>query len=343
MDPLLVRSIGFQLSVLASAGILLLAPPVARRLPLPVPFAMAIAVPFAAQVATSPLLVALQGGIPAVAMPANVLVEPAAGLVMTWGSSAGLVAGYLPGPLAALVTLPSRVLLDWIAFVATRCARLPPCTIDARRLVLFALVGVTGPALRGARRAAHRWPAAASPQPGAADGRTREADAEADAGQASSAESTPRRARRVVVAAVASVAVLGVARPDPSSGVRLPEGAELHRVGSVEVLVIGRPLDGARLLRALRGRITGDVELLVVRSPSGGAWRSAQDVLGRYDVHRVLAPLPRPGVTATTAPVTIEAGGAGASLVVDVAVGRTGDGEPRLDVTVSGGAEPDGR
>ncbi|MEZ5266396.1 MAG: ComEC/Rec2 family competence protein [Acidimicrobiales bacterium] len=111
VDPLLVRSLGFQLSVLASGGILVGAPLLARWSRLPAPLAVAVSVPLAAQLATTPLLAARSGGLSLMSVVANVLVEPAAGAVMTWGSSVGLLAGYLPEPLAAAVTVPARVLL----------------------------------------------------------------------------------------------------------------------------------------------------------------------------------------------------------------------------------------
>ncbi len=117
-DPLLVHSIGFQLSIAATAGLLVMARPLADRLPGPAWFRLPLAVTLAAQVATAPVLVALAGGIPAVATPANLLAVPAAGLVMMLGVTVGLGAGLIRNPLAQLVQIPSELLVRWIGWVA---------------------------------------------------------------------------------------------------------------------------------------------------------------------------------------------------------------------------------
>jgi len=85
VDPLLVSSVGFGLSVAASAGILLLAGPIERRLPGPRPFAAAVAVTLAAQVGVAPLLLAVFDSIPVASLPANVFAGFAAGALMSWG------------------------------------------------------------------------------------------------------------------------------------------------------------------------------------------------------------------------------------------------------------------
>jgi competence protein ComEC len=118
VDPLLVGVLGFQLSVAASAGIVVLARPLAEHLPLPRLLALPLGVTLAAQVAVGPLLVARAGSLPVASVPANLLAEPAAALIMAWGMTAGLVAGWLPAGLAALVHRPTDVLLWWVEGVA---------------------------------------------------------------------------------------------------------------------------------------------------------------------------------------------------------------------------------
>ena len=282
IDPLLVRSLGFQLSVVASAGILVLAPPLASRLPLPAWLATAVAVPLAAQLATSPLLVARNGSIPAVALVANVLAGPAAGMVMTWGSSAGLLAGWLPGPLATLVSLPNLILLRWISTVALMCARLAPWTLGGPTLA--ALLG-----------------AAAVVQLRHSQIRGHPASSEADLTDLEGPSSPPRsrRALRRVAALLAGAALLMVptlrGAPTAGWGANLPAGVDLHRWAGDEVVVITRPVEPSALLRALRGRIDGKIELVVVTSTSDGAWRSAALLRQRFGAEVVLAPLARPG------------------------------------------------
>ena len=97
VDPALASAVGFALSVLATAGILLLAPgwrdALARWLPRWL--AEAIAVPAAAQLACTPLVAAISGQVSLVAVAANLLAAPAVGPATVLGlarrhSDAGL-------------------------------------------------------------------------------------------------------------------------------------------------------------------------------------------------------------------------------------------------------------
>ena len=135
VDPLLVHSLGFRLSVGACAGIALLAAPLARRLPLP------FAVTVAAQAGVAPLLVTTFGGVPLASLPANLLAVPAAGPVMVWGMTAGLAAGVTPPALAAAIHVPTRLLVSWIAGVARWAADLPLPTVGARQLAVITALG----------------------------------------------------------------------------------------------------------------------------------------------------------------------------------------------------------
>lgn len=115
IDPLLVRSVGFQLSVAATVGIVVLGPRIARALPGPRSVAQALSVTVAAQVAVAPLLVPRFGGVPVVAVVANLVAAPVAGLITMWGLPAGLLAGLVGGPVAVVVHLPTRVGIAWVA------------------------------------------------------------------------------------------------------------------------------------------------------------------------------------------------------------------------------------
>jgi competence protein ComEC len=125
VDPLLVGAVGFQLSVAAAAGILVLAAPLARVLPGPALVREPLAVTMAAQLGVAPVLIATFGPMPLAAVPANLLAVPAAGAVMVWGMTAGLIAGAAGGSVAEALHVPTRVLLDWLAWVARRGASLP--------------------------------------------------------------------------------------------------------------------------------------------------------------------------------------------------------------------------
>jgi competence protein ComEC len=136
VDPLLVHSVGWWLSVGATAGIALLALPLAARLPGPHVVRAALAVTVAAQLGVAPVSVAVFGPLPLASIPANLLAVPAAGPVMIYGLPAGLVAAVLPDPAARLVQLPTIVLVHWIARVAAwgstvRLPRLGPLGLAA--------------------------------------------------------------------------------------------------------------------------------------------------------------------------------------------------------------------
>ena len=125
VDPLLVHSLGFAMSVAASAGIVWLTPVLSRRVPGPHWLRLAIAVTIAAQVAVAPLVIPVFGPMPLASLPANVLAEPAAAFVMMWGCTAGVIAGVVGGPLAVVLQLPTRAALWWVMTVAHVAARAP--------------------------------------------------------------------------------------------------------------------------------------------------------------------------------------------------------------------------
>jgi competence protein ComEC len=121
LDPLLSTSVGFQLSVAATAGLATMAGPLATRLSwLPRPVAGAAAATLAAQIAVTPLLLLRFGVVPSVTLVANVLAFPAvapalflgtvaSGVANAW-PDAGRMVGRLAGaPLGYLVDLSNRM------------------------------------------------------------------------------------------------------------------------------------------------------------------------------------------------------------------------------------------
>ncbi len=130
VDPFLVDALGFRLSVAASLGILLLGPSVIRRLRGPRWLAEATGTTIAAQVAVLPLLLLSFGPVSLVTVPANVLAGWAAGLVMTWGMSVGLLAGGCARWLGAesiarQMQRPAGWLVSWVDGTAAWAARVP--------------------------------------------------------------------------------------------------------------------------------------------------------------------------------------------------------------------------
>ncbi|MDJ0323624.1 ComEC/Rec2 family competence protein, partial [Cryobacterium sp. PH31-AA6] len=125
-DPWLARSYGFALSVLATAGLLVLAGPLGRMLGrwMPAWLAGVIAIPLAAQLACQPVLVLLSPTLPLYGVPANLLAGPAAPVATVVGLVACLLLPWLPGVawgILQLAWLPSA----WIAAVAGTSAALP--------------------------------------------------------------------------------------------------------------------------------------------------------------------------------------------------------------------------
>ncbi len=129
LDPFLVRVVAFQLSVLATGGIVWLSGPLAQRLRGPELVRVAAATTIAAQLAVSPLLVLVFGPVPLAALPANLLAGPASGPIMMWGWTGGLVAGIVGGPVAAWLHVPTELLVGWVRLVARAAAAGPFVTV----------------------------------------------------------------------------------------------------------------------------------------------------------------------------------------------------------------------
>lgn len=154
VDPFLVRSVGFGLSVGASLGILLLSRRIADALPGPAWLTESTGVIAAAQLGVAPIALVVFGGLPVASLPANLLVEPVAGSVMMWGASVGLLAGMAPPALATVLHGPTAVALWWIAGVARWCAGARLGELGPVGLVSASVMGA-GAVVRKGRRS---WP-----------------------------------------------------------------------------------------------------------------------------------------------------------------------------------------
>ncbi|MDP8987993.1 MAG: ComEC/Rec2 family competence protein [Actinomycetota bacterium] len=251
VDPLLVRSVAFQLSVAASAGILGLARPLALRLPGPRWLAEVLAVTLAAQVGVAPVLVPVFGGLPVASVPANLLAVPAAGPLMGWGLTAGLAAGALGPPADAVLHLPTSVLVAWVAAVARWGASLPLGRIEGPHVLALTAVLVAGLACRR-----HRGLAV----PLAAVGVT------------------------LVVLAPALAPPSGLLE-----GVPVGYGARVWRSSGAVVLVLDGA-DGGRLLEGLRAEAVPRVDVVVARRGSRPAAATVALLRDRLPVGVVLAP-----------------------------------------------------
>ena len=252
IDPLLVTSLGFRLSVARRAGIVVGAGPLGGLLPGPRWLAAPLSVTLA-QAAVAPLLVAVFGPVPVAAIPANLLAVPAAGPIMVWGLTAGLVAGVLGGTLATVIHLPTRLLLAWVDGVARAAAGWRLGSLGARHLVALGALAA-GVALIRVR--ARRLDAVLAPLPPSfAPGRRRRwhlvlggagPGGGAGGGGRDAAAGRPRCSRR------------------PAAG----RGATLWQAGGDAVVVLdGRARDDL-ILSGLRTHRVDALDVAVVRTDS---------------------------------------------------------------------------
>lgn len=108
-DPWLSVEFGFGLSVLATAGILLLAPAMSERLAtrMPMPLALGLSVTMSAQLFCLPLLMQLQPGLATYSVIANLLAGPMVAPVTVLGMIALLVSPFAPWLTGAISFLAS--------------------------------------------------------------------------------------------------------------------------------------------------------------------------------------------------------------------------------------------
>ena len=156
-DPSLATDAGFTMSVLATSALLLIAPGWAetlRRHRVPAGVAEAVAVAAAAHLVTAPVIVAISGRVSLVAIPANVLAEPAVPVVTVLGFVAAAVSPLWLGGgrvAAELAGWPCR----WLVWVADRLGSLRGAALPwpGGTTGGLALLGVTAALILLGRRA----------------------------------------------------------------------------------------------------------------------------------------------------------------------------------------------
>jgi competence protein ComEC len=258
VDPLLVGALGFQLSVAASAAIIVLARPLAELVRGPRWLIIPLAVTLAAQVVVSPLLAPVAGPLPLSSIVANMLAVPAAGPVMAWGLTAGLVAGVVPASLAAVVQLPIRLPLWWITTVAEKGAARPVAWVSPLAAIVGAVAIVAAVVLL-ARRG-------------------------------------PTPARWVLGLGVAAATVVATLAPiGPARGTTpLVVGADVVVAEDVTVLVVDGRARTASVLSHLRRLGVHRLDAVVVRTDGAAGAQVGVVVTDRLG-GRVLRPGTRPG------------------------------------------------
>ncbi|WP_173923896.1 ComEC/Rec2 family competence protein [Agromyces sp. Marseille-P2726] len=299
-DPWFSRDYGFALSAAATAGLLLLAGPLSARMArvMPVPLAIALGVPLAAQLACQPVLVLLDPAIAVYGVAANLLAAPAAPVGTVIGMLGCLVLPVLPSVGTAFLQL-AWLPASWIAVVAHGAAALPggrlPWLPDAPGALLLgagtalALWLVLGDQRRRAARAVAAFALAivvavpvgsslVAPVIGSAT-RPPEWDvASCDVGQGdavlirSAGETALVDTGPDPAALDQCLALLGVERVDLLVLTHWDAdhvGGAAAIAGRVEVVVHG-PLDGARSDRALGPLVRSGAEVVEVLAGHGG-------------------------------------------------------------------------
>ncbi|MCK6209465.1 ComEC/Rec2 family competence protein [Georgenia sp. EYE_87] len=271
-DPWLARSYGFVLSVLATAGLVLLARPWARWLThlLPRWLATAVAVPAAAQAACGPVIVLLTPAVSPYAVPANVLAAPAVPPATVLGVGATVLAPWWPGVAEVLAVVASWC-TAWIALVARGLAALPGAQL--------AWPGGTGGALALAAATA--------------------------AALAVLARAGPRRTRPAVPALVALLVVLVLPGPRQVVGAWLPGGrpppewvavqcdvgqgaAFVVRSGAGAAVMVDVGPAGGAAADCLRDTGVRRLDLLVLTHAHADHVGGLPEVLAAVDVQRTL-------------------------------------------------------
>ncbi len=296
VDPLLVHSLGFLLSVGACAGISLFSKRLAARLPGPRPLADALSVTLAAQIGVLGVLVPVFGGMPVSALPANLLGAPVAGPLMMWGMAAGLVAGWTGPAVARVVHLPTDLMIRWVAGVAHWGAAVPLGQLRALHVAGLAVALSAGVVAH--RR---RW------RPGMVA-----------AGVAA-----------LVVALAPAVAVL---RPTGAVDRTLVPGAHLWRAGGATVVVVDDlKASPEAFLSALHLADVRRLDILVVSRPGSAAAADVTAVLRRFPPRLLVAPaghrltgevvVPPAGSEVGAGGLTVEVDEVAPRLVVRVVLG----------------------
>ncbi|WP_116044765.1 ComEC/Rec2 family competence protein [Amycolatopsis palatopharyngis] len=130
-DPGMAVSLGFALSVVATSGLVLVAPRWTRRMRgrgVPAVVAAALAVPLAAFLVTVPIVAGMAGSFSSVAVAANVLAAPVVAPVTVLGVAVSALAGLWPFGAELLVRLAGPG-VEWLILVARHAAAVPGAVV----------------------------------------------------------------------------------------------------------------------------------------------------------------------------------------------------------------------
>ena len=309
MDPAWIDDAGFRLSALATAGILAWGTGLTKRLAGENPgrarrfIADVLGVSFAAQAATTPIVLLDFGRLSLIAPLVNLIVVPLVPAAMATGALAlviGVAAGFgVPGILATLAGLPAWVLYAAMVTTVRIGAGLPLASLAleapwdvvaaAVSAVLIAVCAKRGDAILARIRKA---PVSATPKP-----QPRAAAGASNHGKATTGARGPRLAALALASATIALALALAYRPDGSVHVivmDVGQGDGILVLGDKggRMVVDGGP-DPAWLLLALDERVPPwdrRIDILVLTHPHEDHVAGLAPLLERYKVGRVYEP-----------------------------------------------------
>lgn len=139
----LIEDVSFQLSFLATLGIIFIMPILERkfaRIPKKVFFILPLreltAASLGAQIAVLPFILYKMGTLSLIALPTNILILPVIPFAMGFGGLAGFI-GMLSVGLALPVSWLTHVILKYITAVVTYCARIPHAAVIIKNFPLM--------------------------------------------------------------------------------------------------------------------------------------------------------------------------------------------------------------
>ena len=301
MDPGLVADAGFQLSALATAGLIAWATPatdVIERLGrgrVPHWLAESLGVSLAAQVATLPVILVAFGRLAILAPAVNLVIVPlvapamAAGLVAMLGGALALAGG--PPMVAAILAVPGWISLRLMVAIVDTAAAIPFASVTLPAPVAWAVAIATVIAIVVVRHSRSRGALGASPSVPAVASRP----------VARRATAPVSRAMRQAVVLLAVSVVIGAAvvisRPGGVPRVSVMDvgqGDAILVEGSRggRLLIDGGP-DPARLLVDLDARIPPwdrRIDAVILTHPHEDHVAGLARLLDRYRIRRVFEP-----------------------------------------------------
>lgn len=157
INPLVLWDVGFQLSFLATLGLVLYVEPLQsglekalarilsqqRAQQVVAALSDAFVVTLAAQITTTPIMVATFGRLSVLSLPVNLLIIPAQTPLMVLGGL-GVLAALVWWPLGQVISWGSWLFLTWTAGVVRLAARLPCASAEVSDVPPLAVWGVYG-------------------------------------------------------------------------------------------------------------------------------------------------------------------------------------------------------